>query len=93
MNVKETSPGSADVAIGKLRWRCRRGMRELDAAMLAYLDHHYKDADDDEQHQFRQLLELQDPELMGLVSGKHSNPAFDTIIERICGSLKGRDKD
>ena len=52
---------------GQLRWRCRRGMRELDAALCAYLDHHYKDADDAEKQIFHELLALPDPELMQYV--------------------------
>ena len=47
-------------------------MRELDAAMLAYLDNHYTDADDEEKQLFRELLDMPDPELMGLVSGRNA---------------------
>ena len=30
-----------DEHIGKLRWRCRRGMKELDLLTLGYLERHY----------------------------------------------------
>jgi antitoxin CptB len=30
--------------IGKLRWRCRRGMRELDVLLSRYLDEEYRTA-------------------------------------------------
>lgn len=66
--------------LGQLRWRCRRGMRELDAALVAYLDHHYTDADDDEQQAFHHLLALPDPELMQYVSKGRSS--LTTAAER-----------
>ena len=47
----------------KLRWQCRRGMKELDVLLERYLDARYSDADDDEKSSFRQVLELPDPEL------------------------------
>lgn len=37
-----------DEQIGKLRWRCRRGMKELDLLVLGYLDHHYPTASAEE---------------------------------------------
>lgn len=53
---------------GLLRWRCRRGMRELDAALIAYLDHHYDTAPVPEQWAFCDFLDIPDPELIRLVA-------------------------
>jgi len=58
----------------KLRWRCRRGMKELDVAMTAYLEKFYPQADSTEQAAFLRLLEEQDPELMNMVMGKLDAP-------------------
>jgi antitoxin CptB len=52
---------SADVA--RLRWRCRRGMRELDHLLGWYLDARFADAGADARHAFSALLDQQDPEL------------------------------
>ena len=71
----------------RLRWRCRRGMRELDETMSAYLDHHYDDATDGERRDFETLLELQDPELYRLVCGKERDARYDPIIEKIARTL------
>ena len=49
----------------RLRWQCRRGMRELDELLIRYLESRYPVADDDEKAAFRTVLELQDTELNG----------------------------
>ena len=82
--------GDADAAPrSKLRWRCRRGMRELDEAMRAYLDHHYDDATDGERADFEALLELQDPELYRLVCGKDEDERYAPIIDKLTRTLGG----
>ena len=80
---------SLDTAtLSKLRWRCRRGMRELDEAMLAYLENHYEHAPERERELFVALQEMQDPELFGLVSGKAREACYDPILEKIKSSLR-----
>ena len=56
--------------LSRLRWLCRRGMKELDLVLSGYLEHHYPTAGYSEQAGFRKLLELQDPELYNLILGK-----------------------
>ena len=51
--------------ISRLRWQCRRGMRELDQLLLAYLDTRYAAASEVEKQAFETLLALSDPELVG----------------------------
>ena len=71
---------------GLLRWRCRRGMRELDAALVAYLDNHYKEAAVDEKAAFCALLDMPDPDIMRLVAGQPS-ASKTTIPEPAPGPL------
>jgi len=73
--------------LSQLRWRCRRGMRELDKMMLAYLDHHYRDATRSEQEAFEQLLLWQDPELYRLFYSKDKDARYQVIIEKIASTL------
>ena len=73
----------------RLRWHCRRGMRELDEAMSAYLDNHYDDATDGERTDFEELLGLQDPELYSIVCGRHRDERFVPIIDKITRTLGG----
>ena len=71
----------------RLRWQCRRGMRELDELLLGYLDHRYETADEPEKAAFRSLLELSDPELMAyLLQNEEPDTkvkvAVDAILQR-----------
>jgi antitoxin CptB len=50
--------------IGKLKWRCRRGVLELDLLLAHYLESVYPSADDEERNRFCELLELEDMELL-----------------------------
>ena len=58
--------------LGKLRWRCRRGMKELDLLTLGYLEQHYPTASAEEQQAFADLLEVQDPLLMSYMVGRQT---------------------
>jgi len=75
-----------DEQIGKLRWRCRRGMKELDLLTLGYLERHYPTASADEQQAFAALLELQDPLLMSYMVGRET-PA-DATTARVVGVMR-----
>jgi antitoxin CptB len=56
--------------LAKLRWQCRRGMKELDVLLEAYLEQRYPIAGEAEQGAFRALLELQDPVLFDYMVGR-----------------------
>lgn len=71
---------------GRLRWRCRRGMRELDVLLLDYLERHYPSASAAERAAFTELLELPDPELHGLVTGRIEAPAG--VRRNVIGRLR-----
>ena len=75
-----------DEQIGKLRWRCRRGMKELDLLTLGYLERHYLAAPAEEQQAFAELLELQDPLLMSYMVGRET-PA-DATVARVVGVMR-----
>ena len=75
-----------DEQIGKLRWRCRRGMKELDLLTLGYLEEYYPTASTEEQQAFAALLELQDPLLMSYMVGREI-PA-DVVTARVVGRMR-----
>jgi antitoxin CptB len=54
----------------RLRWLCRRGMKELDLLLVKYLEHSYTDAPAADQQAFKSILEMQDPELYDLILGR-----------------------
>ena len=77
-------PAAGPQDLGRLRWRCRRGMKELDVLLARYLDRHFCSAPVLEQDAFRQLLETQDPILHAYCLGSEPPPPqFAALIERI----------
>lgn len=50
--------------IKRLRWQCRRGVKELDAVLCAFLDNNYMTATAHEQRLFTELLALEDDQLL-----------------------------
>lgn len=68
-----------------LRWRCRRGMRELDQLLGWYLETRYPLADDAAKAAFSTLLEQQDPELWTWLMGRAQpeNACWRRIVDEI----------
>ena len=56
--------------LSRLRWLCRRGMKELDVVLVRYLEEQYPYASTPQQRTFHQLLELQDTDLYALITGR-----------------------
>jgi len=69
---------------GRLRWGCRRGMKELDLLLTRYLNERYDMASPKEQEAFHRLLESQDPAIYAYCVGSERPPEhFAALIERI----------
>ena len=62
-------------------------MKELDTAMNTYLQHHYDAASGSEKTLFQQLLEEQDPLIMGLLNEPDPASPYDTVIRKIRNTL------
>ena len=78
-----------DARIARLRWRSRRGMRELDAVLLAFLDANASRLTIAEIECFEAILEFPDPTLHAYLLGR-SAPADEStaiLIERIRSSV------
>lgn len=80
--------GSADFTpneLGRLRWQCRRGMKELDVLLTRYLERHFAAASSADRKLFGDLLRWQDPDLARyLLAGEiHSHQGLAALIERI----------
>ncbi len=54
---------AAAAELNRVRWRCRRGMRELDVLFERYLAQRWPTAGEGRRAAFLQLLEMPDPEL------------------------------
>lgn len=74
-----------DIAPGRLRWRCRRGTRELDRLLGGWLDAHYAGADASARAAFDRLLDVPDPELWAWFTGasRPPDPDFARIVDEI----------
>lgn len=85
--------GPSGPQAGWLRWRCRRGMKELDRLLDHYRERDYDRAPPEEQRTFCELLELQDPLLYAYVLGREvpADPAQAALIGYIAsrGGLAG----
>ena len=71
----------------RLRWQCRRGMRELDELLLSYLENRYEDAPELDKQAFRSILGLPDPELMSYLLQKEQ-PAAE--LARVVANILDR---
>ncbi len=74
----------SDSDLGRLRWRCRRGMKELDLLLARYVDERFGAAPAAEQEAFRRLLDIQDPVIYAYCMGQETPPSrFAPVIARI----------
>ncbi len=56
--------------LDRIRWRCRRGLLELDIVLGRFLEHSSTQLSARERDAFKALLELSDNDLWDLVSGR-----------------------
>lgn len=54
----------------RARWRCRRGMLELDIVLQRFLDRDYLQLNNQQLEQFERLLDLPDNDLWDLITGR-----------------------
>ncbi len=71
--------------LSRLKWHCRRGMRELDVLLMRYMDREYPDADPEQQEAFETLLNLQDPEILALLTGRvvAEDARLQDVVQRL----------
>ena len=74
-----------DVELKKLRWRCRRGMRELDQLLGRWLDRQWRQSPTHERAVFLRLLDTEDDTLWRWFLGHEvsSDVEITTLVERI----------
>lgn len=72
--------------ISRLRWLCRRGMKELDLLMQNYLDNRYPAASAADQQAFQAILQMPDPDLYDLILGR--TESSDVEVARVINILR-----
>lgn len=63
-----------EVELRRLRWKCRRGMRELDQLFGRYLDREWRQASEGDRAVFLRLLECEDDKLWHWFMGHEVAP-------------------
>lgn len=78
-------PHTDAAELQRLRWRSRRGMRELDQLFGRYLDQRWAAADAIERAEFQRLLDCEDDRLWRWFLGYEApdDPVLDGIVRRI----------
>ena len=94
MTNDESDYKSSSEEIPRLKWLCRRGVKELDINMSHYLEFSYIDAPASEQKAFRELLQIEDPILFQLVVGKEKSQDAeqDKLLEILRTAITDRSK-
>ncbi|MGY0504632.1 FAD assembly factor SdhE [Luteimonas sp. e5] len=69
----------------RIRWRCRRGMRELDQLLERYLAHAWATDSESQRAVFLRLLDCEDDKLWRWFMGYEDCPDVEiaSLIERI----------
>ncbi|MCA0393866.1 MAG: succinate dehydrogenase assembly factor 2 [Proteobacteria bacterium] len=76
----------ADAAeLRRLRWRCRRGMRELDQLCVRWLEREWAQSSDAERGVFLRLLDSEDDKLWHWFMGHEAatDAELDALVQRI----------
>ena len=72
------------MSLNKLRWKSRKGIRELDILLQNYLDTHYSSLDSQDKKLFEEILEIDTYDLLNAISGKSSyNEKYESIITQL----------
>ena len=74
-----------DAELRKLKWRCRRGMRELDQLLERWLDTAWRQSNEADRATFLRLLDSEDDRLWKWFLGHETSPdaELQALIERI----------
>lgn len=74
------------IEAGRMLWRCRRGLLELDIVLRVFVEQSYASLTEDEAEAFIRLLAYEDNDLWDLVSGRMT--LEDAAQMRVLETLK-----
>ena len=69
----------------KILWQCRRGLWELDAILIPFVERNFSNLDEIEIENFKKLLAYEDIEIFDILVNK--KPFEDTEIEGIVSKI------
>lgn len=76
--------------LARMRWKCRRGMLELDLLLKAFLEKGYRDLDGPGQQRFDELLDYPDAVLLEWLMGRirPTDKEVTQLVEKIRSAAK-----
>lgn len=74
--------------LSRLRWLCRRGMKELDVLLERFLAQEYPHLNAAEQAAFQRVLQMEDPELYACLLGQ--TRTGDVEVNDVIARIRGR---
>lgn len=77
--------------MGRLRWKCRRGMLELDDMLIRFVEQGYQMLTPDQQELFVDLLEEEDQQLLDwlMANAVPADQPTESLVGRIRDLLHG----
>lgn len=70
--------GESPVELGRLRWRSRRGMAEVELRLVPFLEHRFRHLSAKDRQSYARLLEADDWEIQDWLQGR-SEPAAPSL--------------
>ena len=69
----------------RVRWLCRRGMKELDLVINRFFESDYDSLSEQEQSEFKDFLNVEDPEIFSWIMGRTTpeNESHLAIIKQL----------
>ncbi len=68
----------------RIRWRCRRGLLELDLVLKRFLEHRFDGLDAGERRLFDELLNTPDNDLLDMALGRaEPAPRYRAVMEML----------
>jgi succinate dehydrogenase flavin-adding protein (antitoxin of CptAB toxin-antitoxin module) len=83
------------MSLNKLRWKSRKGIRELDILLQNFLNQEYETLNEHHKKIFEEVLEIETYDLLNAITGKSSyNVEYEPIIKKLSNlsSLKNGKK-
>jgi antitoxin CptB len=83
--LSDAPASPSEPADRRLKWRCRRGLKELDVLLERFLARGYDACTVEQKRAFAQLVELPDPQLAGYLLGDQvpEDPALAELAQAI----------
>jgi antitoxin CptB len=79
-----------DKELERVRWRCRRGLLELDIVLGRFVEQHYAKLGESERQAFDALLDMPDNPLWDMIAGRaergvqqSAQPDQQALLDRI----------